>query len=381
MKKIVFFILLLTNVSYFFSDSYEVKVVTGKKSISYDNPEKYLPENQVYNIVYASASNTVNKEEFPYVKDNNEFALRINDLVPEKSKNLFDKELISYGTSNDKVLYLPDYFAEALKENNYKKLEEYNVFFEEFMRDEYFININSYLTHKTSYYPVISNVLIGFMTRENILIKNIIKKSDSCYICDGINAGYTYFDPDDYKNHLFYFLLLDYEQGENMQIELKVDGDYLNITELNKNKNLQTLIKVDQSFINQCINLFSNQKTDLSKVTWPRHADGSCDYDGSKKSAAVQTSKSNSSNNVTKNKIMTVSENLKLRSGEATSTQVLTVMSAGTKVKILELGKAETIDGINSNWVKVEVQADAKDRNGKPIKLGTVGWCYGGYLK
>jgi len=85
--------------------------------------------------------------------------------------------------------------------------------------------------------------------------------------------------------------------------------------------------------------------------------------------------------NVSINKTMTVSENLKLRSGEATSTQVLTVMSAGTKVKILELGKAETIDEISSNWVKVEVQKGAKDRDGNPIKAGTVGWCYGGYLK
>ena len=87
------------------------------------------------------------------------------------------------------------------------------------------------------------------------------------------------------------------------------------------------------------------------------------------------------STNVEKNKTMLVNENLKLRSGEATSTQVLTVMSAGTKVKILELGKAETIDGISSNWVKVEVQKGAKDRDGNPIKAGTVGWCYGGYLE
>lgn len=78
---------------------------------------------------------------------------------------------------------------------------------------------------------------------------------------------------------------------------------------------------------------------------------------------------------------MLVNENLKLRSGEASSIQVLVVMQAGTKVKILELGKAETIDGISSNWVKVEVQKGAKDREGKPIKSGTVGWCYGGYLK
>ena len=80
-------------------------------------------------------------------------------------------------------------------------------------------------------------------------------------------------------------------------------------------------------------------------------------------------------------KTMTVRENLKLRSGEATSTQVLAVMSAGAKVRILELGRAETIDGIPSNWVKVEVQQGAKDRDGKPIKGGTVGWCFGGYLE
>ena len=85
--------------------------------------------------------------------------------------------------------------------------------------------------------------------------------------------------------------------------------------------------------------------------------------------------------NVSKNKTMLVNENLKLRSSEASSPQVLVVMQAGTKVKILELGKAETIDGISSNWVKIEVQAGAKDRDGKPIKAGTIGWCYGGYLK
>ena len=43
--------------------------------------------------------------------------------------------------------------------------------------------------------------------------------------------------------------------------------------------------------------------------------------------------------------------------------------------------KAENIDGISSNWVKVEVQKGAKDRDGRAIRAGTVGWCYGGYLE
>lgn len=50
---------------------------------------------------------------------------------------------------------------------------------------------------------------------------------------------------------------------------------------------------------------------------------------------------------------MSVKENLKVRSAEATSSNVLNIMAAGTKVKVLELGKSETIDGIKSNWVKV----------------------------
>ena len=123
--------------------------------------------------------------------------------------------------------------------------------------------------------------------------------------------------------------------------------------------------------------MVSNNSCNNINLTWPRHADGTCDYEDVSSVKTVSTP----TTNVSPNKTMTVSENLKLRFGEATSTQVLAVMQAGTKVKILELGKAENIDGINSNWIKVEVQPGAKDRDGRAIRAGTVGWCYGGYLK
>ena len=90
---------------------------------------------------------------------------------------------------------------------------------------------------------------------------------------------------------------------------------------------------------------------------------------------------STSFTNVAVNKIMSCNDNLRLRSEEATSSNVITTMQKGTKVKILKLGKAETIDGINSNWVQVEVLSDAKNKDGKEIKSGTIGWCYGGYLE
>ncbi len=164
-------------------------------------------------------------------------------------------------------------------------------------------------------------------------------------------------------------------------IILKIDGDYIDIYINDLEHYYDTYCKVYYKLLDEYNSLIKYNKCNIKDLPWPKHADGSCDYDISKKKVALQTSKQPSSTNVAKNKTMLVTENLKLRSGEATSTQVLTVMSAGTKVKILELGKAETIDGISSNWVKVEVQANAKDRDGKPIKAGTVGWCYGGYLK
>ncbi len=87
------------------------------------------------------------------------------------------------------------------------------------------------------------------------------------------------------------------------------------------------------------------------------------------------------STNVAVNKEMTCSDNLRLRSEEATTSRVITTMQKGTKVKILKLGKAETIDGITSNWVQVEVLSGSKDKDGKALKAGTIGWCYGGYLE
>ena len=73
--------------------------------------------------------------------------------------------------------------------------------------------------------------------------------------------------------------------------------------------------------------------------------------------------------------------NLRLRNNETKDSETIFIMSKGVQVKIIEFGSFETIDGISSNWVKVEVQKGAKDRDGNPIKPGTVGWCFGGFLE
>ena len=157
---------------------------------------------------------------------------------------------------------------------------------------------------------------------------------------------------------------------------LKFDGDYIYVYENNLGNLFDIFCKMTSDDLNEFNKCMKTNSWSLMSCSFPRHADGTCDYEDV---SSVKTV-SSPTTNVSPNKTMTVSENLKLRSGEATTSEVITVMSAGTKVKILELGKAENIDGINSNWVKVEVQPGAKDRDGNIISKDTVGWCYGGYL-
>ncbi|MCR4734694.1 MAG: SH3 domain-containing protein, partial [Treponema sp.] len=66
---------------------------------------------------------------------------------------------------------------------------------------------------------------------------------------------------------------------------------------------------------------------------------------------------------------------------ETTSSNIITTLKKNSPVKIIQIGKEEIIDGIKSNWVKVEIQKGAKDRDGKSIRAGTVGWVFGGYLE
>ncbi|MCR5288910.1 MAG: hypothetical protein K6E51_02830 [Treponema sp.] len=75
---------------------------------------------------------------------------------------------------------------------------------------------------------------------------------------------------------------------------------------------------------------------------------------------------------------MTVKEKLKLRCDGHITGEVKRVLPAGTRVKVIGLGKICTIDGITSNWVQIElVNEQPKDT----YDYSTFGWCFGGYLE
>ena len=177
----------------------------------------------------------------------------------------------------------------------------------------------------------------------------------------------------------WYELLLEY--GHDMKFALdatepgyslyfRFDGEYLYIY-LEDGKTLYaTYCAYDESEVQALQEAIRTNEFDMTKITFPYHADGTCDYESG---GGVPGKK-------IVNGVYRAKENLRLRAKEDISGEIITTMQAGTYVRILSLGKEETIDGITDNWVEVELQFGANDTEGKLIH-GEVGWCFGGYLK
>ena len=311
--------------------------------------------------------------------DGEKYLIDAEALIPAETEDLFDNEILTHKLKENDRYWADNTVCEILNSNtrdsyykiHKKKIDNYNSKRGIYDEMEWYEGVPFNGQHIENLFLILDDAR---KYTYYYFIKKIEKKTNgyrvTCELTD------SRIEDSDYENNLLEKL----KDKKNIILNLVLDGDYLYFYS-EDNQLLYTYVLVDKAFTEQYENLILNNKYDSTKVTWPLHADGSCDYDGSKKTTAVQTAKATPSTNVAQNKTMTVKENLKLRSGESTSTQVLTVMAAGTKVKILELGKSEKIDGISSNWVKVEVQKGAKDRDGNLIQAGTVGWCYGGYLK
>ena len=379
MKKIIFiFYLFLLSFICFAAEFRLTNVSKG-----YDGDGEYyclVPKDSIVKIYDFFIHDERNNSsiDFSYgiyvIYQNEEILVNLEYLIPAETQDLFDSEMLTHKLEENGRYWADNTVCEILKSNtrdsyykiHKKKIDNYNSRRGIYDEMEWYEGVPFNGGHIENLFLILDD---GRKYTYYYFIKKIEKKTNgyrvTCELTD------SRIEDSDYKNTLLEKL----KDEQNIIFNLVHDGDYLNFYS-EDNQLLYTYVLVDKALTEQYENLILKNKYDSSKVTWPRHADGTCDYEDVSSVKTVSTP----STNVSKNKTMLVSENLKLRSGEATTSEVLTVMQAGTKVKILELGKAENIDGINSNWVKVEVQSGAKDRDGKTIRTGTVGWCYGGYL-
>jgi len=161
-----------------------------------------------------------------------------------------------------------------------------------------------------------------------------------------------------------------FNEGEVYKLIFMLDGDYLDIFVNSDREKLTTLIGVDDYFKNAVKDIFLDNMINLSRIIWPRRADGSMDYPAP---AGVDLSRTYEKIILTNTSNFTpthrATDNLRLRDTANTSAKIVTTLLKDTEVQVIETGTSTTINDITANWVKVI------------SSTGFTGWCFSGYLE
>ena len=374
-KKIIIYLIFILSSLSIYSTEYEL-LEESEYINFYGNKVGSLNKNNMVDIqnFYIFTS----KEKPFYYATFDEYFIPVKVLNNQVLETKLPAEFISSCDTNGMFLY-PYYVIEAVNKNNRNIIAQNDKKNTDIMTSN--IDIEEYWYDYIVKPQLISDIglVLGSAYGQYTLYVDDIKRNNTDEYILKIEVN-------DYIGRLKNPVFPDFKNGQDLNLRLKKDGDYLEVFVDNEESPRETYCYVNNDFRIAINKLVKNNSCENQNLTWPRHADGTSDYDDEIKQPLTQPVDNTSSLETKAKKIspaqtMSVTENLKLRSGEATSTEVLTIMAAGTKVKILELGHSETIDGITSNWVKVELLAGATDRDGNPIEKGTTGWCYGGYLE
>jgi hypothetical protein len=393
-KYLVFFI------SIFFSNTifaYECKTIcktpliiknsTNFSVIQILNKDTNLDLNTLDSIIIQKNDLKELNNRFCYKNRNYNIFIRVttkdyfNGYVPINDIGIDNQEILpEYITDFE---WIPEYEVKVLYSKEQKNLENYVEFYREYDKwkkytdweNDTWYDIHSTPTFSLSNFAIIIEDM-GYWNGRVEGIVNKVSSNEIDWVC--IKSGSEYAGPKINDN-----IIEKLKKDSAYIFTYKIDGDYLYL--YTNGKFFISLVNISSSLFLRIRDFYLSDKKniDLSDITWPRHADGTCDYDGSAKPAStkgVPPAPSSSSIPVS-GTTKRVTTNLRLRSTEDTSSTVITTMQKGTVVKIIKAGSQDTIDGIASNWVQVEVQSGSKDRNGKSITAGTTGWCFGGYLE
>ena len=293
-----------------------------------------------------------------------------NDSLPDDIK-----------TNDEKERWISAYCYEILSSNAKETIFQY----ESYWKNEWYSSVGEewHEDIRPSNFMIFDNAIdiLGYDSSRGILLITSSEK-----VKDGIKIGlFIKYKIDTSSKDIF---LHHFKKGDQ-EMTLKIDGDYLEMYFDGSKSPLMVFARTDDYWgITEKLRAIARgEKADLSDVTWPRHADGSCDYEDAPMSKtaepAVVTALPEAA--ISKpapdlGKTATVTENLRLRIDDKTTAQVVATLAAGTRVKVEAIGKEETIDGITANWVRVSVLDGAKDKDGNAIEAGTKGWLFGGYL-
>lgn len=191
----------------------------------------------------------------------------VENLVPESTQNILSDN-ISLIHSED-AEWLSSYYFDMLKERNRDvvKSKQQNGFREYQERKSEF-DYEWYYTlsflRPTYFFNSVVTISLLF-DNCSFLVKNI-SKENSDYLIEA--EVYDWFMPDATRS---------YSTGDYVLLKVSADGDYLNL--FCDGQLLGQFVKTNNETKTEIKSLMRDNTCDISKITWPRHADGSCDYE------------------------------------------------------------------------------------------------------
>lgn len=200
----------------------------------------------------------------------------VENLVPESTQNILSDN-ISLIHSED-AEWLSSYYFDMLKERNRDvvKSKQQNGFREYQERKSEF-DYEWYYTlsflRPTYFFNSVVTISLLF-DNCSFLVKNISKKN-SDYLIEA--EVYDWFMLDAIRS---------YSTGDYVLLKVSADGDYLNF--FCDGQLLGQFVKTNNETKTEIKSLMRDNTCDLSKITWPRHADGSCDYEDAPMSKTVR---------------------------------------------------------------------------------------------
>ena len=335
-------------------DNYSIQlnkndVVKGIRTAHIIYDDSYTGEYKLINGFYSEI----------LIKDK-KYYIRTDNIIQKKLEGRLPEKII---TRNDGTFYVPLYFIESFSKLNKDILinqeKAFKYLNDWFLRDNEHFNgaLNLFQTSISFEHLLQYGFWIEKVKFDKEIYQINIKRDIDCY---------DNYDIEDLGWTKEITAKLPFYTNDSDIIFLKIDGDYLILSDSQLFKSKFIYCKVNKKIIREFVKFLNDEYYDYSSISWPCHADGTCDYETT---VRLQSGKR-----------YRASDNLRLRSSGSTAGKPVVTIGKGTQVKVLSIGAKQTIDGITSNWVQVEVQAGAKDRDGKAIAAGTTSWCFGGYL-
>ncbi|MDE7290868.1 MAG: hypothetical protein K2N58_02380 [Treponemataceae bacterium] len=207
-----------------------------------------------------------------------------------------DSELLTQ--ENSLIRIIPEYYLEVLSKKNLAMIFEKQPLWlktlEECKSGKYGPDSLEDFFHPEDY--LLSNTIVSFSQHNFYMVKNI-ETIDDCKMLTLLRYRDSL---DEAMNEDVYSdIYKKYQKDAYIKLFVQFDGDYVDLWINSKDNFMGRYIIAPDVLCEQIHEFMATKDIDLSKVTWPRYADGSCDYDDKIELPLIRFSENNKAGNAT----------------------------------------------------------------------------------